>query len=76
MMLQCLIIILVLTLGIAAIMINPKDEMELCNTMNEVYNNEALRAKYAALGIVRANDFSWQKCANDYIEIFKKIVLS
>jgi len=62
--------------GNAAIMINPKDEMELCNTMNEVYNNEALRAKYAALGIVRANDFSWQKCANDYIEIFKKIVLS
>jgi glycosyltransferase involved in cell wall biosynthesis len=62
--------------GNAAITINPKDEMALCNTMNEVYNNEALRAKYAALGIVRANEFSWQKCANDYIEIFKKIALS
>jgi glycosyltransferase involved in cell wall biosynthesis len=59
--------------GNAAIMINPKDEMVLCNTMNEVYNNEAIRAKYAALGLVRANDFSWQKCANDYIEIFNKI---
>jgi glycosyltransferase involved in cell wall biosynthesis len=62
--------------GNAAIMINPKDEMALCNTMNEVYNNEALRAKYSALGIGRANDFSWQKCANDYIAIFKKIALS
>jgi glycosyltransferase involved in cell wall biosynthesis len=61
--------------GNAAILINPKDEMELCNTMNEVYNNEALRVKYAALGIIRANDFSWQKCANDYIAIFKKIAL-
>jgi glycosyltransferase involved in cell wall biosynthesis len=62
--------------GNAAIMINPKDEMELCNAMDELYNNEALRTKYAALGITRANDFSWQKCAHNYIEIFKKISLS
>ena len=59
--------------GNAAIMINPKDEIELCNTMNKVYNNESLRVKYSALGKVRANDFSWQKCANDYYEIFKRI---
>lgn len=62
--------------GNAAIMINPKDETELCNTMNKMYNDEALRAKYGALGIVKANDFSWQKCANDYREIFGKIALS
>jgi glycosyltransferase involved in cell wall biosynthesis len=61
--------------GNAAIMIDPKDEMALCNTMNEVYNNEALRVKYAALGIDRAKNYSWQKCANDYIAIFKKIAL-
>jgi glycosyltransferase involved in cell wall biosynthesis len=62
--------------GNAAILINPKDEMELCNTMNEVYNNEALRVKHAALGIDRAKYYSWQKCARDYNEIFKKIASS
>jgi glycosyltransferase involved in cell wall biosynthesis len=62
--------------GNAAILINPKDEMALCSTMNEVYNNEALRVKYAALGIDRAKNYSWQKCADDYNSIFKKIALS
>lgn len=61
--------------GNAAIMVNPKDEMALCNTMNEVYNNEALRVKYAALGIDRAKNYSWKKCAEDYKTIFKKIAL-
>jgi glycosyltransferase involved in cell wall biosynthesis len=62
--------------GNAGIMINPKDEDQLCDTMNKLYNNEALRAKYAASGIVRASEFSWHKCANDYIKIFKMIASS
>ena len=59
--------------GDAAILINPKDEMLLCNTMNEIYSNESLREKYALSGIVRAGNFSWEKCVNDYAEIFKVI---
>lgn len=57
----------------AAIMLDPTDEMALCDQMNEIYKSEELRKKYAALGLVRSNDFSWEKCTNDYIEIFKKI---
>jgi hypothetical protein len=44
--------------------------------MTEVYNNEALRVKYAALGIDRVKKCSWQKCANDYKTISNKIALS
>lgn len=59
--------------GNAALLINPTDEIQLCQTMNEVYQNEAMRKKYSTLGLQRASEFSWQKCANDYYKIFQTI---
>ncbi len=59
--------------GNAAVMIDPSDEDMLCDTMNKMFVNKALREKYAAAGILRAGDFSWEKCVDDYLKIFKII---
>ncbi|MES2430913.1 MAG: glycosyltransferase family 1 protein [Bacteroidota bacterium] len=62
--------------GHAAIMLDPNDEAVLCDTMNEVYKDESLRSRYASSGLERSKFFSWEKCTQDYIEVFKKIALS
>jgi len=59
--------------GDAGIMIDPTDEDNLCETMNMLYHNEALRNTYSQKGLERSQQFSWERCANEYVEIFKKI---
>ncbi len=59
--------------GAAGIMLPPKDEDALCDIMNKLYLNKELRDNYSCLGLQRAKQFSWQRCANEYAEIFKKI---
>lgn len=62
--------------GEAGVMLPPADEDALCEVMNKMYLSEELRNKFSKLGLVRAKQFSWQRCANEYAEIFKKIVLN
>lgn len=59
--------------GDAGIMLNPHDEDALCDAMNKIYLDEALRKEYSQLGLQRAKEFSWQRCAGEYTEIFKTI---
>lgn len=59
--------------GDAAILLNPKNETDLCNSMNDIYKNESLREKYSTLGLDRSTLFSWEKCTKDYVEIFEII---
>ena len=59
--------------GNAAILINPKDENALSSTMTAICNDGSLRTKYSSLGLTRAKEFSWERCAQEYVEIFKKI---
>ncbi|MFA6468388.1 MAG: glycosyltransferase family 1 protein [Bacteroidota bacterium] len=59
--------------GNAAILIDPQDTTALCNTMQAVYNHDALRKKYSELGLARSKEFSWQKSAVEYAKIFKTI---
>ena len=62
--------------GDAGILLPPLDEDGLSEVMNNMYKDEALRKKYASAGLVRAEEFSWQKCADAYAGIFKDIALS
>lgn len=62
--------------GDAGIMLNPYDEDALCDAMRQMYSDEELRKKYSHLGLQRAKDFSWQRCAGEYTEIFKTITSS
>jgi glycosyltransferase involved in cell wall biosynthesis len=59
--------------GDAGIMLSPNDEDGLCQTMLQIYNDQELRNKFSVLGLSRAKQFSWERCANEYVEVFKKI---
>ncbi|UAY53117.1 glycosyltransferase family 4 protein [Ferruginibacter albus] len=60
--------------GDAGIMLSPTDEDGLCDVMYKMYSDAAMREKYAALSLQQAKTFSWQRCADEYAAIFKKIV--
>lgn len=61
--------------GDAGITLSPTDEDALCGVMNEVYHSEELRDRYSRSGLERAKQFSWQRCAEEYTNIFKRIAL-
>ncbi|KUJ57285.1 glycosyltransferase family 4 protein [Chryseobacterium aquaticum] len=60
--------------GDAGIMLQPNDVESLCETMLNLYKNEELRSFYAQRGLERSKMFSWEKSANEHIEIYKKII--
>jgi glycosyltransferase involved in cell wall biosynthesis len=62
--------------GDSGIMLPHDDEDALCEAMNAIYLDESLREKYSQLGIERAKQFSWQRCASEYQDIFNKIALN
>lgn len=59
--------------GDAGVLISPFDEALLSDTMLTLCNDENLRRSYAEKSVERAKGFSWQRCANEYTAIFKKI---
>lgn len=60
--------------GDAGILLDPKDEMGLCQTMKNLYENNELRVELSQKGIRRADVFSWEKTANQHVEIYQKIM--
>jgi glycosyltransferase involved in cell wall biosynthesis len=59
--------------GEAAILINPYDKDELSQAMLNLLSDEKLRNELTQKGIERAKQFSWSKCAQETVEIYKKI---
>ena len=60
--------------GEGGILLPPTDIDALCETMNNMYKDESLRNKYAKAGLKKASTFSWQRCADEYADIFTKII--
>lgn len=58
----------------AGILLNPKDENALTETMWKLYSDEILRQEYAAKAIKRAKDFSWQKTEQQHLKIYEQIL--
>ncbi len=59
--------------GDAGIMLNPKDEEKLIQTMWSLYSDESLRKNLAQKALNRSQKFSWEKTANQHVEIYKEI---
>lgn len=59
--------------GEGGILLPPTDIDVLCDTMNNIYINIELRKKYSLAGLEKAATFSWQRCADEYADIFKTI---
>lgn len=57
--------------GDAGIMINPKEQDTLCQAILDITNDSNLRAKLSQKGLERANQFSWQKCAEETVKVYQ-----
>ena len=57
--------------GNAGITIDPKQSDELCQAMLDVVNNPKLRAQMSLLSLEQASKFSWKKCAEQTVEVYK-----
>lgn len=57
--------------GDAGIMINPTNSDDLCQAMLDLINNSTLRHQLSQKGLDRAAQFSWSKCAEETIKVYK-----
>jgi glycosyltransferase involved in cell wall biosynthesis len=57
--------------GDAGLMINPTNKDDLCQAMLDVINNSTIRHKLSKKGLDRAAQFSWSKCAEETIKVYK-----
>jgi glycosyltransferase involved in cell wall biosynthesis len=60
--------------GEAALYFNPLSVDELKNKMDQITFDNKIKNDLIAKGKKRANFFSWNKCANETLEVYKKIV--
>lgn len=58
--------------GDAAVKVNPLDVEELTNALQRVLENGALRQDLGAAGLVQAARFSWDKCAQETLAVYKE----
>jgi len=60
--------------GEAGIYVDAHDPMEMCSALQELEENPSLRQRCRVLGLERARDFSWQRCARITSEAYRKAV--
>ncbi len=60
--------------GKACLYFNPKSEKELLNKMDEIKNDESLRQELIKKGKEQIKKFSWQKCAQETLEIIQSVI--
>ncbi len=60
--------------GTAAKLVTPTDTGELSSAMESVLMSEELRADMRLRGLKRAAEFSWEKCASQTLEVYKKLL--
>jgi glycosyltransferase involved in cell wall biosynthesis len=62
--------------GDAGIMINPHDEDQLCHAMLKILKNPELAQDFRSMGLSRAKEFSWSRCAANTVEVYKTVTSS
>jgi glycosyltransferase involved in cell wall biosynthesis len=62
--------------GNAGILVEPQNQEQLKQAMLNILSNISLQETLRQKSIMRAKQFSWEKCANETIEIYKKIINS
>ena len=58
--------------GNAALLVSPWKVDEIKEGMRVLLEDEALRARYIEAGRLRVQEFSWQKCARQTLDIFNR----
>jgi glycosyltransferase involved in cell wall biosynthesis len=60
--------------GGAGLLFDPKDENDLCSQIMNVVENPALQLSLIEKGKMRANLFTWERCAEQTLHIYKEVV--
>lgn len=60
--------------GEAALLFEPKDHAALAHQLKKVVEDEALRADLIARGYHQAEGFSWDRCAEEHLKLYKKTI--
>jgi len=59
--------------GTAARLIDPLDEGQLTEALEEILGSSDLRKKMTAHGLEQAKKFSWERCARETLEVYRKV---
>lgn len=59
--------------GTAAELFDPYDPSDICSTIERVVSSKAITASLIARGHERISQFSWEKCANETLNIYKRL---
>lgn len=59
--------------GQAAILIDPHDEEGIAAAMEKLLDKPELRLELAAAGQARAQQFTWRKCAQETLQLYREI---
>lgn len=57
----------------ACLYVDPKDPTSMANGLKEVIRNKKLSNDLVKEGKIRLKDFSWSKCANETLDVYKKV---
>ncbi|TGM51343.1 glycosyltransferase, partial [Leptospira vanthielii] len=60
-------------IGIAGILVNPTDELEIIKKMKNLIENQNLRSKLSGLSKQQAALFSWEKSADKLKRVYQNI---
>jgi len=60
-------------LGEAAIYFNPEDEKDMMGQIKKVIENKNLRQELIKRGNEQVKKYSWEKCAKETLEVYKKV---
>lgn len=60
--------------GKAAILVDPYNVGKIANAMHEVLTNEELRKHLRKKGLERARQFSWRKCAEEHLKVYRMVM--
>lgn len=61
--------------GEAALYFDPDDQKELCTHIKAMIDNEELRKDYISRGKKRSKFFSWEKTAEQTLDLYRRILL-
>nr|AUN37321.1 glycosyl transferase group 1 [uncultured bacterium] len=59
--------------GNAAVYVDPLDEKQIADGLQRILVDEGLRAELVSLGTERAREFSWQRCARQTLDVYRKV---
>jgi glycosyltransferase involved in cell wall biosynthesis len=55
-------------------MVDPHDVQQLANVIHRVLKDEALAYNMRQRGLERASLFSWQRCAQETLDVYRQVL--